>query len=143
MSIFAGVIITILAVLSAMHVLWGLGIWWPVRDEARLARTVVGQAGDAGMPPGPACFAVASALGAAALLTGQIAGWHLLGFLPGWVVTIGGWIVVAVFLFRGAITYTAPWHRLLPAEPFRTFDRLAYAPLCLGLGGGVAALLLA
>jgi hypothetical protein len=32
----------ILIVIAAVHLLWALGYWWPIRDEAALSRAVVG-----------------------------------------------------------------------------------------------------
>jgi len=34
-----------LIVIAAAHLLWALGIWWPIKDEAALARAVVGSKG--------------------------------------------------------------------------------------------------
>jgi hypothetical protein len=38
--------------------------------------------------------------------------------------------------------YVPAWRRLHSAEPFATFDRRVYAPLCLALGAGFITILL-
>jgi hypothetical protein len=37
---------------------------------------------------------------------------------------------------RGLATYTAPWRRGHPLEPFATRDRWVYGPLSIALGAG-------
>ena len=39
-----------LIVIAAVHLLWALGFWWPIKDEAALARAVVGTKGIDRMP---------------------------------------------------------------------------------------------
>ena len=53
---------------------------------------------------------------------------------------VGGCGCAAVFAARGAVGYITVWARLTPEEPFRSYDRRYYAPLCLLLGAGFAAL---
>ncbi|MGR3466460.1 MAG: hypothetical protein ACU0CI_01160, partial [Shimia sp.] len=55
-----------LLLIAALHALWALRIWWPIREEAALARAVVGTEGITRMP-GPAwTWPVVAALIAAA-----------------------------------------------------------------------------
>ena len=42
---------------------------------------------------------------------------------------------------RGMAAYLAPWRRLTPKQPFATFDRTIYGPLCLAFGIGFVGLL--
>ena len=49
----------------------------------------------------------------------------------------------AVFLGRGLAGYTSAWRRRFSEQPFARLDRLAYSPLCLALGAGFLAILIA
>ncbi|WP_341366942.1 DUF3995 domain-containing protein [Yoonia sp. BS5-3] len=122
-----------LVILAVIHALWGLEIWVPIRDEARLARTVVGARGVTRMPGAIPCFLVG--LG---LLIIAIALWFpqvLLGKLI-------LWGAAAVLMGRGGIAYTRFWRKMTPEQPFATYDKKYYAPLCLLLGGGIVFVLL-
>ncbi|MGR3466856.1 MAG: DUF3995 domain-containing protein, partial [Shimia sp.] len=105
--------------------LWALRIWWPIREEAALARAVVGTEGITRMP-GPAwTWPVVAALIAAAA-------WPYLP--PSALKDLGLAALILVFIGRGLVAYTPFWERLAPEEPFRSNDRIFYAPLCLGIG---------
>lgn len=127
--------------LALLHVHWGLGGIWPARDEASLARAVVGAPGIRKMPPAIACFTVAVLLGAAGV-------WPLFQAglvstpLPRWITTPAGMGLAFVFLARGVAGYLPAWRRMTPEQPFAALDRALYAPICLALGFGAAALLL-
>ena len=115
---------------AALHLLWAIGYWWPIRDEAALARAVVGVRGVARMPGAAACSAVAVALLFAAMWA------RALGRVGHWVVTAVGLALAAGILRPGAATYVGLIRRLAPEEPFATLDRRWYAPLCLAFGAG-------
>jgi hypothetical protein len=51
--------------------------------------------------------------------------------------------IAAVFLGRGLAGYTSARRRRFPEQPFATYDRLAYSPLCLMLGAGYLTILVA
>ena len=68
----AAALAVVLAALAVLHGLWAIGVWWPIRDEAALARAVVGRPGITRMPG-----AVPSALVVVALL--WAAAWPWLG----------------------------------------------------------------
>lgn len=121
----------ILLELAGLHALWAARIWWPIRQEGALARAVAGFAGTDRMPPPAACAGVAVALTALASLP-----WWPDGPLR-FLLLVS---VAAVFGVRGIAARLPAWERLTPEQPFRTYDRLAYGPLCLGLA--VLALLL-
>ncbi len=53
-----------------------------------------------------------------------------------------GSAIAAVFLARGVAGYLPAWRRGHALEPFATWDRRFYAPLCLLVAAGYAALLL-
>ena len=51
MEILQTLIMIVLALVAVVHALWGIGYWFPIRDERKLVRTVVG-AMDATRMPG-------------------------------------------------------------------------------------------
>jgi hypothetical protein len=115
-----------LTAVALLHAAWGLRLWWPVRDEAQLARTVVGRPGILRMPGPGASFAVALALAV-------MAAWLLAApdGLPG---RIGTALIAAIFLLRGLAPWTSAFRRLFPEQPFATLDRRVYGPACLAIG---------
>ncbi len=121
----------LLVVISAFHLLWALGIWVPFGDETRLARAVVGSPGITQMPGPVACAVVAVALFFLALLP------HLT-----WVPFKGALLGLAAVIFavRGIAAFVPAARRLAPEQPFSTYDKQYYAPLCLILGWGFALL---
>lgn len=125
MTWLAVLISALLFVPAALHLLWAIGAWVPIRDEAALARATVGAPGISKMPGPIPCALVFVALSFAAALP------HLTTFplrtllLPA---------IAAVFLLRGIATYLPAWRKLVPEEPFATLDQRYYGPLCLVLG---------
>lgn len=138
-----GIALTVcLWLLARLHAMWGYGGRWPAKSEAELARMVVGAPGITRMPSRVACFSVAAALA-------------MIGFWPLWAaglvvspVSDGltralGMLIAAIFGLRGLAAYLPPWRRRLPEQPFATYDRRYYGPLCLALSAGFVALMLA
>ncbi len=125
MTWLAVLISALLFVPAALHLLWAIGAWVPIRDEAALARATVGAPGISKMPGPIPCALVFVALSFAAALP------HLTTFplrtllLPA---------IAAVFLLRGIAAYLPAWRKLVPEEPFATLDQRYYGPLCLVLG---------
>ena len=117
----------VLVVLAAFHLLWALGYWMPIRDEAALARAVLGRPGVTRMPGAVPTAAVAVALMLAAA-------WPWFAASP--LTLLGLWVIAAVFLIRGGVPWLLAWRRLTPEEPFASLDRTLYGPLCLILGAG-------
>ena len=115
---------------AALHLLWAIGYWWPIRDEAALARAVVGVRGVARMPGAAACSAVAVALLFAAMWA------RALVRVDHWVVTAVGLALAAGCLGRGGAAYAGPVPRRAPAGTLPTLYRGWYAPLCLAFGAG-------
>ena len=128
MTILAAVISALLGLVALLHMFWGFGIWVPIRDEARLTRTVVGARGVTRMPGPIPCFLVASGL-----LFVALAVWLPPGILHAALL----WPAMAIFVGRGLMTYAGCWRRLSPVQPFARYDRLIYGPLCLALGAGL------
>lgn len=117
--------------LAGLHILWGFGFWWPIRNEELLVRAVVGFKGATRMPGPIPCALVA---------VGLIFAANFPWFPPGWGRDAGLWISAVVFLGRGSITYTRFWRSMTPQRPFSTLDRTRYGPLSLFLGAGFVAL---
>ena len=129
----------VLAVISLLHALWGAGIWWPVREETALARTVTGFRGTEKMPPPAASLAVALATGLLAVLAFIFS--RLVDvLLPDQLLAAAGFVSATVFILRGMVGFTRRWALLTPEQPFRRLDRNWYSPLCLALGLSFASL---
>lgn len=113
---------------AALHLLWALGFWIPIRNEAQLARAVVGARGITRMPGAVPCALVAVALFFAALLP------HLSWF-PYRHLLLSSFAMV--FLLRGAAAYLPIWRAMVPEQPFATLDTRLYGPLCLIIGASL------
>ena len=135
MIVGAAVGVALLAVAIA-HLLWSVGVMWPIRDERVLARAVVGFPGVERMPPKYLSFGVFLLALAACIIAFSVAD-HTSGG-PG--LTLLALLGALVFLARGAIGYTQWWKQRTPEEPFRSLDRKNYSPLCLAIGVGFVVL---
>ncbi len=125
MSIFALIASAVLIVIAAIHLLWALGYWWPITDEAALARAVVGTRGITRMPG-----AAPTALVTVALMFA--AAWPWLP--PSGLRTAGLVVIALVFQLRAVFAYS-PWARAMtPEQPFRRLDETRYGPLTGALG---------
>ncbi len=132
--IFLAYIVTLtLLVLAALHLLWAIGYWTPIREEAALTRAVVGAPGLDKMPGAIACAVVAMALLFVALLP------HL-SHVPAQRQLLQG--AAGVFLLRGLAAYLPAWRKRLPEQPFATLDTRCYGPLCLAIGAALFTLTL-
>ncbi|SMR83320.1 Protein of unknown function [Aliiroseovarius halocynthiae] len=129
---------TLLAI-AALHFAWGAGVNWPVADEERLAKLVVGARGITKMPPGWAAMMVAAALCVGAGLVLGLGGLVAVP-LPSQILSGLGWIMAAVFTFRGLAGFLPVWQPKLEPE-FARLNTRYYSPLCLLIGAGTVALL--
>jgi Protein of unknown function (DUF3995) len=127
MTIIAVLLSIITMGIAVLHILWGFGFWWPIRNEELLVRAVVGYKGATRMP-GP----IPCALVAVALIFAANFPWFPHGMLR----SVGLWACAVVFLIRGMLTYTPFWRKMTPQKPYATLDRTRYGPLCLLLGVG-------
>lgn len=123
----ASLLSVLLLALGVLHVLWGIGYWFPIEDEAQLVRSVAGFAGAEEMPGAVPCALVAVALFMAVTC---------LWWPPGPFRFLALCVIGAVFVLRGAAAFTPFWRKLTPLEPFATLDRKYYGPLCLLVGLG-------
>ena len=114
----------ILLAVAGLHLLWAIGLWWPIRDEAALAQTVVGSPGVTRMPG-----AFVTSLVVVALLGAAWWPWYG-GFAGPRVHQLGLGALAAVFGARGLASFT-----IIPrsgAEPaFKRADKRYFGPLCL------------
>ncbi|WP_294227266.1 DUF3995 domain-containing protein [uncultured Shimia sp.] len=125
MTWLAILISILLFVPAALHLLWAIGAWVPIRDEAALARATVGAPGITRMPGPIPCALVFVALSFAAALP------HLTSFPLRTPLLVA---IATVLGLRGLAAYLAAWRKLVPEEPFATLDQRLYGPLCLVLG---------
>lgn len=131
----------VLTVIAGLHAYWGRGGLWPAASEQELIATVIGDARAKRMPSPALCLLVALAIAATAI-------WPLLLIrTPGSaalrpLLQLGGFAIMAVFLLRGVAGFLPAWRRLHPREPFASYDRRYYSPLCLLIAAGYAVLLL-
>ena len=132
MSMFIAAIVFVpLLAIAIAHLMWSMGLSWPIRDKTMLARTVIGRPG-ATRVPRLASFVIALlvlAAGTVALALADKTGGGI------WLTLIGA-VLAAIFLARGAIGYTAGWRAQFSEEPFATLDRRNYSPLSLFIGAG-------
>jgi hypothetical protein len=123
----------VLAVLSAMHLAWGLGASTPFRSRDELADAVVGSNT---VPPPIACLAVAGALASGAALAAPMC-----SVAPG-IRRPALHAMAAVFGLRGVLGLLGKTDVVSPgsnSERFLRLDRRLYAPLCLALSLGALA----
>lgn len=118
-----------------VHTIWAFGGTWPANDEQTLARTVVGLRDITRMPP-----RWQSAIVALLVITAAMWALFMSDPAPNLIITLGGALLTLVFLGRGIAGYTKKWRALMPEEPFASFDKKVYSPICLWVGLGFAIL---
>ena len=125
--------------IALTHFIWGSYLL-ARPNEISLARAVVSARGITQMPNFWACSFVALALIIRTLIVLRLGGVVAIKALPLWLFQLASVGLVLVFLSRGIIGFTPFWETLLPEEPFRTWNKQFYSPLCLLLGLAVAVL---
>jgi len=139
-GLIAAVLAFVLGLVALLHAYWGFGGLWPGKSEADLIARAIGDGGPH-MPGRRLTFAVAAAIGVAALWPLLLVAGPAAPLAPGLVVA-GACVLAAVFLARGGAGYLPAWRRMHPIEPFARLDGLVYSPLCLVIGMGFAYLAL-
>lgn len=139
MTILSYVTAVILLLIALIHLLWGIDVYWPAKDEAALARAVVGAKDITQMPNFWACSFVTVALLIGAVIVLRLGGvMDVKAFgltaLPLWLFQLAGLGFALVLLSRGIIGLTPFWAQITPEEPFRTWNKQFYSPLCIALG---------
>lgn len=132
----------VLTLIAAIHLYWAFGGLWPAQTVEELIYTVIGDPRFERMPPAWMTIAVAIALLIAGLIALERAG--IVRFLPRWMVTLGCWVLIAVFALRGlsAFLVAAGVRTVSTAltEPFATNDLRLYGPLCVLIAVGFLSL---
>jgi hypothetical protein len=140
MNILAMVLFIVLATIAALHFYWAVGGLWPGKDEASLAKTVIGAKGIKKMPPQALTLFVSGAILVASL-------WPLMWravipyALPQLLLWLGMLLLTFVFIGRGIAGYLPFFQRTNCEQPFARLDRHYFSPLCLLIGAGFAVLL--
>lgn len=129
----------ILISIAALHLYWGLGGFWPGRDEATLVDMVIGAPAGTPIPPLWACLIVVAcllvpAVSALIVSTGFDRG---LPRLIKWIPTTALWCSAFVFLARGLVTYFTPIFLGGKKTAFYQLNLAYYSPFCLLLGAGL------
>ena len=132
-NFIAWFLFVVLSLVASLHFFWATGRTWPVKDPKEFARTIAGIDSDKGMPGMGLTALVASLIFAAAVLPLWTTNVISLP-LPEWCRLTSMWVLFSIFFLRGISTYALP--NLPRAEPFKTLDRLYFAPLCLLLAAG-------
>jgi hypothetical protein len=133
MTAIAILLTIVVAAIAALHAYWAAGGLWPGTSRAELATIVVGNPRMKDMPSGRLSALVA-------LLIAGAAAWPLLlepavrDHLAPILAAAGSWVLAAVFLLRGIAGFTATMAKRHSAEPFASYNRRFYSPLCLALG---------
>jgi hypothetical protein len=135
MTAIALALTIIVAAIGILHAYWAAGGLWPGTSPAELSNIVVGNPRARDMPaPRLTALVTAMIAGVAAwpLLLSPLVSRHLAPELA----AAGTWAIAAVFLLRGVAGLT-PWMaKRHAAEPFASYNRKYYSPLCLALGAG-------
>ena len=140
MTLVATLIFVVLSATAGIHVLWGMGSTWPLRDTQSLINTVVGSKGMTHMPGKGLTLMVAAGIAAAgvcALWGGDV----IPLLLPNWMRIASLSLLAAIFLVRGTATYLPFGPLMESVQPFRTLDQRIFAPLILAIGVGYVVLL--
>ena len=111
-----------------------------MKSDQELVKAVVGADKRIEMPAKWQSALVALLLLAAAIWPHVMEQTLVIPLLPPMLIALGGGALAAVFIGRGLVGLT-PWFRqLLPEEPFCTYNRTYYSPLCIAIGAGFAIL---
>ncbi len=128
------VFLTLQAV-AFIHLGWAFGMSWPAASRDALGAMVVGVPEGTPMPSRGLTILVAMGISAAGWLALWGAGWFSLGGLDGlrpWALAAAG----VIFTLRGVMTYLPFGPLQASVEPFRSLDRLYFAPLIWLLAAG-------
>jgi len=122
----------VLSVIAIIHTYWAFGGVWPAQSVKALIHTVIGDPRFFAMPPTWMTLCVSIALMAAGWIALERA--EIVRFLPRWMVTLGAWVLLIVFILRGLSSFLVAFGiRHVTSsltEPFATYDVWLYGPLC-------------
>lgn len=141
MPVLATATAFVLFIIACLHLLWGLGVYWPFMTESDLARAVVGAKDITRMPSFGACVFVTLALTVGIVIVLRLGGVIAPKSIPLILFQIGGAGFAFVLLSRGLVGFLPFWAEITPEQPFRRLDIRFYSPLCILLGLAVVYLL--
>ena len=139
MTLLARFISLTLLCIAGLHMYWGVGGVWPASNEQELVNTVVGFPGMEKMPSASSTFVVAFLI----ILSALIAQSSTMSGPPvfKWISRLAMFGVGTIFFARGVGGYFFEQLAWEPVEPFATYNRLFYSPLCLAIATGFFLLL--
>ena len=133
MVVLGFIVFVTMAAISILHFYWAAGGLWPAKNAADLVKTVAGAPDISRMPPWWLTFTVAVLI----FIGGCMPLMQIYGVTP-WFFPmfsgIGLWVLCAVFLLRGLVTYLYPPSFSNSTQPFKRLNILYFSPLCLILG---------
>lgn len=141
MGVFAITLSCVLILIGLVHLVWAAGSTWPYKDEAHLAKAVVGSRDVEKMPPKYASAFVALCLFGAAAVPLLIRGINPFG-IPKIIVFFGGVLLAGIFGLRGVLGVLPAFERMAPEQPFLSLNRKFYSPLSVLIGMSFALLVL-
>jgi len=140
MSLIAIIIFAILTIISLIHIIWANGIFWPAKDEYSLVKMVVGEPSMRQMPSKKLTYIIAIII----FLGGIFALWGggiITLPLPLWIRELALFLLAFVFGTRGLAPLIVGKKLGEKTEPYKTLDKIIYAPLCLIISIGFVILL--
>ena len=141
MNIIASCIFVLLGIVAVLHAAWAMGVVWPADDESALTRAVIGTPDATKLPSRGLNLIVALLIFLAAVW--PIAWRGILPYphiVPQTLIWLGMWVLAFIFLVRGTVGLTPLMGQT--EQPFASFNRRYYSPLCILLGLGFLALVL-
>lgn len=141
-SVIAVALFVTLSLVALVHVYWGMGGIWPAPTETALARAVVGNRGIRKMPNTRLTLVVAALIFTAGCMPLLWLDVTQVPVSPR-LLQVAMVVLALIFLLRGGLSYTPLAARQGLEQPFETLNKRIYAPLCLLIGGGFVAVLLA
>lgn len=135
MTAIALALTIVIAAIAMLHAYRAAGGLWPGTSPADLSNIVVGDPRARHMPP-PMLTALVAAMIAGVAAWPPLLSPLVARYIAPKLAAAGSLALAAVFLLRGIAGFT-PWMaKRHSAEPFASYDRKYYSPLCLALGTG-------
>ena len=141
MGMIALIIFFITLLVSLIHIGWGFGLVWPAKDQQSLVKAVIGEPNMHLMPSKKLLLIIAFAF----FISGVFALWG--GYiiappLPLWIRELILFLSAFAFGTRGLAPFLIAKQLGERTQPFKTLDRVLYAPLSLIISIGFIILLI-
>ncbi len=141
MSMIAIIIFTILTLVACIHIIWANGIFWPAKDEHSLVQMVIGDPNMRQMHSAKLTYFLAIAFIIAAIIA--LWGGNIIALpIPLWIREFSLFILAFIFGTRGLAPFMIAKQLGEKTEPFKTLDRILYAPIYLIISIGYIILLI-